>query len=149
MQNRDYPSRPFVGVGVVIWRGPEVLLVRRAKAPRLDEWSIPGGAQKLGETVRQTAVRETREETGLSIEVLGLIDVVDAIFTDDADAVRHHYALVDFSARWISGDATPGDDVSDTAWIKLERLDEFDLWEETERIIRQSAANCGADGAPT
>ncbi len=143
MTKRDYPDRPFVGVGVVIWRDDKVLLVKRGKAPRLNEWSIPGGAQHIGETLKAAALREVREETCLTIELKELIDVVDAIFPDQSGAVRNHYTLIDFSARWVSGEAAPGDDVSEIAWATLERLGEFDMWDETERIIRQSASHLG------
>ena len=73
--SREYPDRPFVGVGVVVWRGDNVLLIQRGKPPRIGAWSLPGGAQELGETVRETAVREVREETGVEIDVTHLIDV--------------------------------------------------------------------------
>ena len=72
-----------MAVGVVVWKDGEVLLIRRAKPPRSGQWSIPGGAQELGETVRETAVREVREETGLDIAVTDLIEVVDFIERDD------------------------------------------------------------------
>src|SRR5690606_17052775 len=76
---RAYPDRPYVGVGVVVFRGDEVLLAMRGKLPRRFTWSIPGGAQEVGETVREAAAREIREETGLEIEILGLVDVIDSI----------------------------------------------------------------------
>ncbi len=137
---RDYPDRPFVGVGVVIWRGDKVLLVKRGRPPRLDEWSIPGGAQMLGETVAEAARREVAEETGLSIELVGLIDVIDAIFPDDTGAIKHHYTLIDFAARWTGGDAIAADDITAVAWMGLDELDDVPLWSETRRIIRKSAA---------
>lgn len=140
MPKREYPDRPFVGVGVVIWRGNDLLLVRRGKEPRLNEWSIPGGAQHIGETLTETALREVREETSLTIELSGLIDVVDAIFPDQSGAIRNHYTLIDFSARWVSGEAVPGDDASEIAWVPLDRLKDYGLWDVTEKVIRQSAA---------
>ncbi len=62
--SREYPEKPMVGVGVVVWRGAQFLLIRRGKPPRAGLWSLPGGLQELGETVRETAAREIREETG-------------------------------------------------------------------------------------
>ena len=80
--DRDYPDRPFVGVGAIVWKDGRVLLVRRGKSPRLGEWSIPGGAQRLGETIDQAVKREVKEETGLTVTIDGLVDVVDGVFAD-------------------------------------------------------------------
>ena len=70
---RAYPDRPYVGVGVVIFRGDQVLLAQRVKSPQELSWSIPGGAQEINETVRDAGLREVREETGLGLDILGLI----------------------------------------------------------------------------
>ena len=136
---RTYLEHPFVGVGVVVWRGDEFLLIRRGKEPRLGEWTIPGGRQDLGETVRETAVREILEETSLHIEIAGLVDVVDAINHDDGGRVRFHATLVDFAARWSGGEAKAGSDAMGVGWFRLEDLPDLGLWEETIRIIRESA----------
>ena len=133
---RDYPERPFVGVGIVCYRGDEVLLVRRGKPPVRHAWSIPGGAQEIDETVREAARRELAEETGVEAEILGLIDVIDSITRDDDGRVRFHYTLVDFAAEWTAGEARPGDDVSATQWTPIADLDGLGLWAETVRVIR-------------
>ncbi|MCG8547214.1 MAG: NUDIX hydrolase [Alphaproteobacteria bacterium] len=138
--SREYPDRPFVGVGVVIWRDDKVLLIQRGKAPRYGSWSLPGGRQKLGETVRETALREVAEETGLAIEIIHLIDVVDAVTHDDDGRVRYHYTLVDFGAEWRDGEAVAGSDAAGVRWVDPNDLDQFALWDETVRIIRLSAA---------
>jgi 8-oxo-dGTP diphosphatase len=129
--SREYPDRPFVGAGIVVFRGDEVLLVKRN-----GRWSIPGGAQEVGETVREAALRELKEETGLDARLLGLIDVVDGIVRDADARVRFHYTLVDFAAEWVAGDAIAASDVSELQWFKLAALDGLDLWRETLRIIR-------------
>lgn len=136
---RSYPDRPFVGIGIVVFKGDEVLLVRRAKPPVRNTWSIPGGAQETGETVREAALRELMEETALEVDILGMIDVVDAITRDDDDRVRFHYTLVDFAAEWRGGEATAGSDVGEVRWVPLAELDREDLWGETFRIIRLGA----------
>ena len=131
---------PVVAVGAVIWRGPgEVLLVRRGKPPRLGEWSLPGGRVEAGETVRQALLREIREETGLAVELGPLIDVVDFIQAASGDDGSYHYVLIDFSARWISGNAMPGDDVTECAWLAPKEALERVTWSETRRILRASA----------
>ena len=138
--NRDYPERPFVGVGAVIWKNDKVLLVRRGKAPRFDEWSIPGGAQHIGETLEQALLREIKEETDLSVTLAGLIDVVDGIIPDGDGKIRNHYTLVDYAVTWQSGEARALDDVVEVRWVSIDELGNYDLWDETERIIRKSAA---------
>jgi 8-oxo-dGTP diphosphatase len=80
--SREYPDRPIAGVGVVVLRGAQVLMIRRGREPRIGQWSIPGGKQELGETWQETAVREVLEETGVEIDVIGIVDVVDAIVRD-------------------------------------------------------------------
>jgi len=138
--SREYPDRPMVGVGVVVWRGPELLLIQRGKSPRRGSWSLPGGKQELGETVRETAVREVREETAVEIHVTHLIDVVDTITRDDDGRVRMQYTLVDFAAEWRSGEPVAGDDAMGARWIHPDNLGPLKLWSETLRIIEMSAA---------
>ncbi len=135
--NREYPQRPTIGVGVVVLRGRDALLVRRSKPPRQGEWSLPGGLQKLGETVFDTARREVAEETGVTVRALGLIDVIDLIERDPGDrAVRYHYTLVDVAAAWESGRAKAGTDAADVGWADVDDLERFALWSETVRVIR-------------
>ena len=105
----------------------------------MGEWSIPGGRQELGETVRDTAIREIMEETGLEVAVAGLVDVVDSIRTDSDERIEFHATLVDFAARWIGGEAVAGSDAMGVGWFKLEDIQALNLWSETERIIRESA----------
>ncbi len=137
--SRAYPERPLVGVGVVVCKGDQVLLVRRAKAPRRGQWSLPGGAQKLGETVRQAAIREVREETGLEVALTTLLDAVDSISRDAAGRVHYHYTLVDFAAEWRAGEPTAGGDAAEACWVARGDLDRYELWEETVRVIGLSA----------
>ncbi len=137
--SRDYPNRPFVGVGIVVWKEDHVLLIKRGKAPRNGEWSLPGGAQHLGETVQDAALREVMEETGLTIKIAGLIDVVDAIRHDENGDVLHHYTLVDYAATWVSGEAHAGDDAIDVKWVPMNEIEDYLEWDETIRIIHQSA----------
>ncbi len=131
----DYPNRPLIGVGVVVVRHARVLLVRRAKAPSAGRWSLPGGRQRLGETVRETAAREVREEAGVEVEVTALLDVVDSITRDEAGAIAYHYTLVDFLAEWRAGTARAGGDATETAWADPGDLTPYDLWDQTLRLI--------------
>lgn len=137
--SRSYPERPYVGVGVVVLRGDEVLLIQRGKPPKAGDWSIPGGAQHLGETVAEAALREVREETGLAVRLGERLGVVDSIQRDEAGRVAFHYTLVDFAAHWVAGEPVAGDDAADVAWVRIDELDRYDLWAETVRIIRLAA----------
>ncbi len=132
----DYPNRPLIGVGVVVVRHARVLLVRRAKAPHAGRWSLPGGRQRLGETVRETAAREVREETSVEVEVTALLDVVDSITRDEAGAIAYHYTLVDFLAEWRAGAARAGGDATEAVWADPGDLAPYDLWDQTLRLIR-------------
>lgn len=138
MMNRQYPDRPFCGVGVVVWRGDRVLLVRRGRAPRKGDWSIPGGLQELGETVGETALREVREETGLTVRLTDQLGVVDSVRRDDTGRVEYHYTLIEFAAEWVSGEPAPNDDVDRALWVSPDELDAYALWTETRRIIARS-----------
>lgn len=137
---RAYPDRPFVGVGIIVFRGEEVLLAQRGKYPRQFTWSIPGGAQELGETVYEAAARELMEETGLEAEILGLVEVVDSINRDEDGRVAFHYTLVDLVAEWRAGDARPGDDVPAVKWVRIEEIDDYGLRAMTTRVIRKADA---------
>ncbi len=132
----DYPNRPLIGVGVVVFKGDRMLLVRRGKPPRVGQWSLPGGRQRLGETVRATAAREVAEEAGLTVEVTALLDVIDSMTRDTDGALAYHYTLVDFLAEWQSGEAKAGGDAAEVVWADPDDLAPYDLWDETLRIIR-------------
>ena len=137
---REYPTAPLVGLGAVVWRDGKVLMIQRGKPPRQGIWSLPGGAQDLGETVEQGIRRELREETGIEIELLGLLAVIDSVQRDAEGRVLYHYTIVDYAARWLSGDLVAGDDAADAAWISPEDLAKMELWEETLRVIELSRA---------
>lgn len=141
--SRQYPERPFVGVGVVVLRGGDVLLIRRGQAPRLGQWSLPGGIQEIGETVFEAARREVMEETAVEIDQPVLVDIVDAIRHDDGGRVEFHYTLIDVAARWRAGEPCAGSDAMDAQWIALSKSRELDMWEETHRVIAKAAGILG------
>jgi len=130
---------PKPGVGVVVRKstpdGDRVLLVRRAKPPHAGKWSLPGGHQELGETVRETAAREVYEETGLTVTVAEFLDVIDAITPDGEGGTAYHYTLIDFAADWVSGEPVAASDAAEVTWADPGNLAEFALWRETLRVI--------------
>ena len=137
-EKREYPDRPFVGVGVIVFRDQEVLLVKRNKEPNKDQWSIPGGRQMIGETTAEAAQRELLEETGVKVDQLLLVDVVDAIIPDVEGKIKYHYTLVDYMGQWHSGESRPGDDAQEVRWVRLNELSLYSLLEKTMNIIKKA-----------
>ncbi len=139
MNRREYPDRPWVGIGVVAFRGNEVLLIRRGRPPRLGEWSLPGGAQRLGERAEDAARRELREEAGIEVGPLRLLAVVDAITREKGEErPRFHYTIIDYAARWTDGEARSGGDAADLAWVAPGDLPRYALWPEAVRVIEEA-----------
>ena len=137
-ESREYPSRPFVGVGVVVLKEQDVLLIRRGRPPRLGEWSLPGGAQSVGETVQETARREVLEETGVSIQNPQFLEVVDSIIKDGDGRVKFHYTLIDYWANWESGTPEGADDAQYAEWVPFHKLGELELWTKTVEVIEKA-----------
>jgi ADP-ribose pyrophosphatase YjhB (NUDIX family) len=135
---RTYPARPIVGVGVVVWHGERVLLIRRARPPREGQWSLPGGAQLLGETLAETAAREVHEEAGIPIGEPTLVTCVDLIERDADGRVRYHYTLVDLTAEAASQRLAAGDDAADARWFAPDELGSLGLWTKTVEVIEQA-----------
>lgn len=133
--SRAYPAAPRVGIGIVLLRGAEVLLVRRGRPPAMGAWSLPGGGQELGETAEAAARRELMEETGLTVGRLVLAAHVDSIHRDAAQKIEFHYTILDFAGLYQGGTAIPGDDVTDIAWVSARNFDRYDLWSEARRVI--------------
>ena len=128
--------RPTPAVGIVCIRGEEVLLIRRGTPPKQGEWSIPGGRIEPGERAKDAALRELKEETGVDAEIEGLIDVVDAVFQNRAgDLITRHYVLIDYVAKWRSGEPVAGDDAAEARFFHQSALGSLELWSETQRII--------------
>jgi 8-oxo-dGTP diphosphatase len=135
VSDREYPTRPMVGVGVVVLKGDSVLLVRRGKPPNVGTWSLPGGAQELGETAEEAGRRELFEETGVTVGELHFAAHVNNIRRDASGRVQFHYTILDFAGRWESGEPLPASDVSEAIWAPLDRLEEYRLWHEAYRVI--------------
>ena len=135
MSDREYPARPIVGIGIVVIKGDQVLLCRRGKPPNVGSWTLPGGAQDLGETCEEAARRELLEETGLTVGELHFCAHVDNIRSDETGRVRFHYTILDFAGHWAGGEAVAGSDVSEVQWAPLDALEPYNLWSEAHRII--------------
>ncbi len=139
----DQRRLPIAAAGVVCMRGNEVLLVRRAQPPMQDAWSLPGGRIEWGERAADAALRELKEETGCSAEIVGLIDVVDAVMSsrsaEDAEPWGH-YVLIDYAARWTAGEPSAADDAREARFVPFNELAALGLWSETLRVIEAGRA---------
>ena len=124
---REYPNRPIVGVGVLIQKGDEYLLIKRAANPDKGLWSVPGGLIDVGERAADAAQREALEETGLVVEMGERLGVVDKIEYDEAGEVFYHFIIIQYLATPVSGVLTPMDDALDAVWVTKEQLKDYDI----------------------
>ena len=134
---REYPERPIVGVGAVVLDGDRVLLVRRGNEPLKGEWSLPGGAVEVGETLETAVAREVLEETGLEVDVGPMIDVLDRIRVDPDSRVRYHFVLIDYLCRPTGGTLCCATDAADATWAAIADLTPFSLAEATIQMIHK------------
>ncbi|MDO9473671.1 MAG: NUDIX hydrolase [Caulobacter sp.] len=132
-------QRPVPTVGVVCLKGDQVLLIKRGTAPRLGQWSLPGGRIEWGEAVDAAALRELKEETGVEAELTGLLDVVDGVFTSrETGETTRHFVMIDYAARWTGGEPVAGDDAADARFFTREEAMAAVEWDETRRVIEQA-----------
>ena len=117
VMKREYPDAPLLGVGAVIVDHGRVLLVRRGGEPLKGRWSLPGGVLELGESLTEGVVREIREETGLLVEPVELIELLDRIHRD-GDRVRFHYVLADYLCRVAGGELAAASDADAVRWVE-------------------------------
>lgn len=114
---REFPIAPLMGVGAVIVQAERVLLVRRGNEPLKGHWTLPGGLLELGESLTEGVKREVREETGLSVEVVALIELVDRIH-HEAERVRYHYVIADYLCHVASGQLQAASDADAVRWVE-------------------------------
>jgi len=155
--SREYPDRPVVGVGGVVIEKGRALLIRRGSEPLLGQWSIPGGTLELGESLERGVVRELKEETGLTVRIVEMIEVFDRIYEDETDATggetvessgtapkkrgpRFHYVIIDYLCERIDGDAKAASDVTDVAFAAEDELERYSLTETATRILQKAFA---------
>jgi len=140
---REFPEFPLVGVGAIIIKDDRVVLVKRAHPPIQGQWSIPGGVLEVGELVRQAAIREAREETGLIVEPGELLGVYDRILRDGEHRVQYHYVLVDFLCRPVGGELRADSDAAEVRWFARDELPALQLAEDTQEVIHKGFENLG------
>ena len=114
---REYPECPLVGVGAVVEDAGRVLLVRRGREPLKGHWSLPGGMLELGEALTAGVVREVEEETGLIVEPVELIELLDRIHRD-GERIRYHYVIADYLCRVAGGVLKAASDADEARWVE-------------------------------
>lgn len=135
---REYPEAPVVGVGAVVIDGARVLLVRRGHEPLKGQWSLPGGALEVGETLHQGVVREVLEETGLQVVPVVIVEVLDRITADEGSGrIRYHYVLIDFVCRVAGGALCCASDADEARWVAQSDLPLYSLQPVTLRVIEK------------
>jgi ADP-ribose pyrophosphatase YjhB (NUDIX family) len=143
---REYPDHPVVGVGGVVVREGRALLIRRGTEPLKGQWSIPGGTLELGETLEAGVVRELKEETGLDVRILELIEVFERIMPDEGPPIasgrlanpRYHFVIVDYLCEAADGSAQAGSDVTDLAFVAEDDLPRYHLTPSATRVVRRA-----------
>lgn len=133
--SRDYPERPLLAVSTIVRRDGLILLVKRARPPFEGHWSFPGGLVELGETLKEAATREVREEAGVEVEIGEQIETVEIIHRDEADEVDRHYVLAVFVASWQAAEIAAGDDAAEARWFDPNDVADLTMTPDTARIL--------------
>jgi 8-oxo-dGTP diphosphatase len=139
-ESRRYPTRPFLGVGALIFDNGQILVVERAKEPLKGYWSLPGGIVEAGEKLEDAIRREVREETGLEIEPLSVFEIFERIMPDVEGRAEYHYVLIDYLCRVTGGRLEASSDVSQAAWATEQKLGEYRLTEGTLAVVERAFA---------
>ncbi len=135
--NRRYPKRPVLGVGALIFHRNKILLVERGKEPLKGYWSLPGGALETGETLEQGVIREVREETGVEVKPLRVLEIFERIMRDPQGAPEYHYVLIDYVCRVTGGSLRAADDASRAAWVAQHELSAYRITAGTLPVIEK------------
>jgi 8-oxo-dGTP diphosphatase len=136
--DRRYPKRPLIGVGALILQRDRILMAQRGKEPLKGWWSLPGGALETGEALEDAVRREVREETGLEIRPLGVLEIFERIIRDARGAPEYHYVLIDYVCRITGGALCAGDDVCMVEWVRRKDLPALQITEGTLGVIEKA-----------
>ncbi len=142
--NRRYPERPFTGVGAIVFRGTEVLLVKRGSPPAAGKWSIPGGLVEVGESLDEAVCREVLEEAGIEVRTIDLVAALDRVILDRQGRIEYHYILLDFLCEIVSGEPVAGTDADDCRFVPVGDLGRYDMTRGTEQVIRSALERASA-----
>jgi len=137
---RIYPQRPYLAVSAAIFREGKVLVVRRARKPALNLYTLPGGAVELGESLPEAAAREVREETSLTVEPVALAGHREVIVRDAQGRIERHFVILCFAARWIGGEINLNEELDDARWIEPAELSGYRTTDGLAEIVASAAA---------
>jgi 8-oxo-dGTP diphosphatase len=143
--SRRYPQRPYLAVSAAIARDGKVLVVRRARKPALNFYTLPGGAVEIGETLHGAVIREVREETQLTIEPVALAGHREAIMRDDRGRVECHFVILSFAARWLAGEPVLNEELDDARWLAPAELSGLRTTEGLAEIVAAAFKNLRQD----
>jgi 8-oxo-dGTP diphosphatase len=127
-----------LGVGALIFDRGRILLVERGKEPLKGYWSLPGGVLEIGEALEEGVRREVREETGLEVQPLGVLEIFERIMRDAQGAAEYHYVLIDYVCRITGGALRAADDVSQVLWVPRRALATYRITEGTLSVIEKA-----------
>jgi 8-oxo-dGTP diphosphatase len=142
--DRTYPTRPYLAVSAAIFRDGRVLIVRRARAPAKGIYTLPGGGVELGETLEQAVIREIREETALDIEPVELVGFRQAIARDAGGRVERHFVILPFAARYVAGEVSLNEELSEAHWLDPAVLGELKTTERLAEVVALASARLAA-----
>src|SRR5580700_10521902 len=141
---RTYPTRPYLAVSAAIFRDGKVLIVRRGRAPAKGIYTLPGGGVELGETLEQAVIREIREETALDIEPVELVGFRQAIARDAGGRVERHFVILPFAARYVAGEVSLNEELSEAHWLDPAALGELKTTEGLAEVVALAGARLAA-----
>jgi 8-oxo-dGTP diphosphatase len=141
--SRTYPNRPYLAVSAAIVRDGKVLVVRRARKPALNLYTLPGGGVEIGETLSEAVTREVREETGLAVEPVALAGEREVIVRDAQGQVERHFVILCFAARWLSGEPVLNEELDDARWLDPADLRGLRTTEGLAEIVAAAMARLG------
>lgn len=134
---REYPLYPIPSVGALILYDERILIVKRASPPSIGKWSIPGGVIEIGETAEEAVRREVREEVGIDIQDVELLDIYDSITRDENGRVRYHYLIVEYLARPSSLEIKHSEEVLEYRWVTLEEITRLDVTPSLRELLKK------------
>jgi 8-oxo-dGTP diphosphatase len=146
---RLYPSRPYLGVSIAVFRQGRVLVATRTKPPYAGMFTLPGGLVETGETLAEAALRELNEEVGVEARIVAFNQHIELIERDDEDRIRRHHVIASFAAEWISGEGQAGPEAGEVLWARIEDLAEvpcsphlLPVVEAAAEILARKAPEC-------